>query len=51
MKSPVAFYSGLTVVFGTHVYMLYAGLPQSQMNGHAYINLVAGGLILYGGMD
>ena len=34
--------AGLVIVFGSHVYMLLAGLPESQMTGHALLNLLAG---------
>ena len=45
-----ALYSGLAIVVGTHVYMLYAGLPESQHMPHAVLNLGAAGLIYYGDM-
>jgi hypothetical protein len=51
MKSSTAFYAGVSAVVATHAYMLVQGMPQSQHNYHAYINLVAAGLIVYGGMD
>jgi hypothetical protein len=41
---------GVGIVIITHVYMLYAGLPEEQHAIHAYINLAAAGLILYGCM-
>lgn len=40
--------AGLVIVLGTHVYMLAYGLPEAQMTGHAWLNLVAG-LLLAGG--
>lgn len=39
---------GLAIVFLTHIYMLVAGLPESQMVGHAIANLVAGVLLAAG---
>mgnify|MGYP003655461704 CR=1 FL=1 len=45
-----ALYSGLAIVVGTHAYMLYAGMPESQHTAHALINLGAAGLIYYGAM-
>ncbi len=39
---------GLFIVLGTHVYMLVAGLPASQMMGHAILNLLAGVLLAAG---
>ncbi len=44
----ILFWVGAGIVILTHVYMLVAGLPQSQMMGHAILNLVAAGLIVYG---
>ncbi len=40
--------AGLFIVFFTHVYMLVAGIVQSQMNAHAVLNLVGGGLLVAG---
>ncbi|MFO0764950.1 MAG: hypothetical protein U0487_02800 [Patescibacteria group bacterium] len=45
-----SYYIGLALVVLTHIYMLVAGLPASQMMGHAIINLVAAALIGYGYM-
>ena len=42
---------GLTIVFGTHVAMVFDFIPMNTMldkQTHAYANLVAGGLIAYG---
>lgn len=44
----ISFWAGMIIVIGTHIYMLVAGLPESQMMGHAIINLVAAALICYG---
>ena len=44
----IVFWVGVGIVVATHIYMLIAGLPQSQMMGHALLNLVAVGLIVYG---
>jgi len=43
-----SYWIGILIVLGTHVYMLGFGLPESQMLGHAILNLVAGGLLLAG---
>lgn len=37
-----AFWIGLIIVLGTHIYMIAYGLPPEQMMGHAIINLIAG---------
>ena len=42
------FWIGVGIVILTHLYMVIAGLPQSQMMGHALLNLVAAGLVVYG---
>jgi hypothetical protein len=44
------FWIGAFLVIATHIYMLVAGLPASQMMGHAIINLVAGVLMIIGWM-
>ena len=44
----IVFWVGVGIVVATHLYMLVAGLPQSQMMGHAILNLVAAGLVVYG---
>ena len=38
--------AGLTVIVGTHIYLLNASLPDSVKNQHAALNLAAAGLIL-----
>ncbi|MBS3113388.1 hypothetical protein J4418_04875 [Candidatus Woesearchaeota archaeon] len=38
---------GYGIIFFTHVYMLVIGLPESQIMGHAVLNLGAGGILLY----
>jgi hypothetical protein len=43
-----SFWIGTSLVVATHVYMLVSGLPQSQMMGHAIINLIAAALIVFG---
>jgi len=40
-------YTGLTVIIGTHVYMLNNMLPESVMKQHAILNLLSAGLIIY----
>ena len=42
-----AYYIGITIVFGTHLYMLGFGLPAEQIFGHSVFNLVAGCLLAY----
>ncbi len=43
----VSFGIGIVIVVGTHLYMLFAGLPADQLVAHSIINLVAGGLFAY----
>jgi len=45
-----AYWIGIIVIFGTHIYMLVYGLPESQMTAHAWLNLGAGLLIGYAWM-
>ncbi len=42
------FWVGIAIVVLTHLYMLIAGLPTSMMMGHALLNIVAAGLIVFG---
>lgn len=42
------FWTGFAIVLVSHIYMLVAGLPASMMMGHALLNIVASGLIVYG---
>ncbi|MBI5073333.1 hypothetical protein HZA99_05950 [Candidatus Woesearchaeota archaeon] len=42
------FWVGIAVVVLSHVYMLVAGLPASMMTGHALLNIVAAGFIVFG---
>jgi len=37
---------GLFVVFGTHIWMFFSGLPMEYVIGHAIINIIAGVLIV-----
>lgn len=39
---------GLAIIILTHLYMLFYGMPSSSMKMHAYLNLAAAGLIIYG---
>ncbi|MEI8339641.1 MAG: hypothetical protein WCF94_03175 [bacterium] len=39
---------GLVMVFGSHIYMLAVGVPQSQMMAHAGFNILAGVLLMMG---
>lgn len=39
---------GLLIVFGTHIPMLFLGLPEDQIMAHTIINLLAGLLLLIG---
>jgi hypothetical protein len=45
-----AVYSGLSVVVATHIWMLNEAMPESMRKYHAFVNLGASGLILYGVM-
>jgi hypothetical protein len=40
---------GLAIVVLTHLYMLMYGMPSSSMAVHAYLNLAAAALIIFGG--
>ncbi len=42
-----SFWIGVAIVLATHVYMLLAGLPASQMTVHAILNLVAAALMIF----
>lgn len=47
----IAFGTGMAIVIGTHVAMVFDFIPMSTMldkQTHAYANLVAAGLIYYG---
>ena len=44
----ISIYAGLTIVVGTHVFMLMKAMPTEQQRAHAIINLAAAGLIVYG---
>ena len=37
----------LTVIIASHGWMLFVGLPESQIIGHAIVNLIAGGWLLF----
>ncbi len=41
-----AYYIALVIIIGSHIYMLVAGLPESQMIAHAILNLVAAVLFM-----
>jgi hypothetical protein len=43
-----SFWIGAVLVILTHIYMLVAGLSQSQMMGHAILNIIAVALMVYG---
>ena len=42
----IMFWTGSAIVVTTHIVILSAGLPQDQLGGHAFLNLVASGLII-----
>lgn len=44
--SSLAYYLALLIAIGSHIYMLVAGLPESQMMAHAVLNLVAAALFM-----
>jgi hypothetical protein len=47
----LSLYAGLTIVIGTHIAMVFDFIPMSTMldkNMHAYANLAAAGMIVYG---
>ena len=39
---------GVVIVVGTHIYLLNNSLPDSIKQEHAFLNLAAAGLIVYG---
>ncbi|MBI2589772.1 hypothetical protein HYW32_01990 [Candidatus Berkelbacteria bacterium] len=41
------FWIGILIVGVTHLYILFAGLPTSQMITHAIFNLIATALIVF----
>ena len=43
----IAFGLGMTVIIGSHVYMLNAKMPDDMQRNHALLDLGAAGLILY----
>ncbi len=47
MATRWAFWVGAVIVIATHIYMLVAGLPASQMMAHAILNLVAAALMVF----
>jgi hypothetical protein len=42
-----AFGTGLTIVVGTHIYMLNSTLPEAMRQQHAFLNLGAAALIVW----
>ena len=42
------FWVGMAIVVLSHVYMLFLGLPSSQIVPHSILNLVAAALIGFG---
>lgn len=42
-----SYWAGIVIVVGTHIYMLFAGLPSNQMAPHAILNLVGAGLFAF----
>jgi hypothetical protein len=44
----VAFLTGVGVVVSTHLWLISASLPDAVKNQHAFINLAAAALIVYG---
>lgn len=45
-----SYWLGMVIIVVTHIYMLIAGLLESQIAAHSIMNLVAAGLIGYGWM-
>ena len=44
----LAFYTGLSTVAATHLWLINGSLPDTLKNQHAYINIAAAALILWG---
>jgi len=47
----IAYWGGLLVIFGTHVWMLFKGLPTDSITMHVVMNLAAGGAIIYSNVE
>ncbi len=46
--SDLAYYIGITIVFATHLYIIWSGgMPMSQSIAHSYLNLAAAFMIAY----
>jgi len=43
----IARYTGFTIVYGTHIYMINNLMPEDMRKQHAYLNLLGATLILY----
>ena len=50
MRSPIAFWSGTSIVVGTHVWLIAQLMPPEVQKYHAAGNLVGAALIVYGAM-
>jgi len=50
MKSPIAFWTGTSIVVGTHLWLIAQMMPASVQKYHAVGNLAASALIIYGSM-
>ena len=46
-----SFFGGMFVVVGSHLYLLFSGLPSNQVVPHAILNLLAGGFLYYSWRD
>ena len=43
----IAFIAGVSIVTGTHLWLLQGTLPEAIMKQHALLNLAAAGLIVW----
>lgn len=50
MKSAPAFWTGTSIVVGTHLWLFTQLLPPTAQKYHAAINLAGAALIVYGAM-
>ncbi len=46
-----SFFGGMFIVVGTHLYMLFSGLPSNQIIPHSILNLIAGGFLYYSWLE
>ena len=50
-NSVMAYYVGIAIVVLSHLYIVVQGIGPLTLDQHAYLNLVAAGLIAWGWME